>query len=346
MDGGCIRVAVTGSTMVWSDPGQGRVFAAPTSGFDAGPPPLAFGVTQESTESFVVRDGTLYATTSGGWVVAAPTDGSSARRVATADAIPSGIALTDTLAVWTDESSSGAVLSAPLGAGGQGATIIASGLDEPTSIVAGAAGIAWWNGAGQTVMALPSGATVPLTVASAQLSTDEIVPAGFGAIATDGARVYWASGSAGTFIAAAPLDGGPPVTLVAGLSSNPQALALDNASIYWTQADGTVARAPLAGLPDGGAPDSIATGQNQPTFLTSDGVHLYWLNRGDSNTNGELVRAPLDGGPPEVLAQGLYLPQTIAVDDTSVYFITHGPPAIPKGVADLTGGAVRKLTPK
>jgi hypothetical protein len=195
-------------------------------------------------------------------------------------------------------------------------------------------------------MALPAGASSLVTVAGGQLSTDDVVPSGFGALATDGASVIWASRSSGTSILAAPLDGGPAVTLVGGIASDPQALVLDGTSVYWTQYDGTVARAPLAGLPDGGAAETIATGQNFPTFLTSDGVHLYWLNHGDSNTNGELVRAPLDGGAPEVLAQGLYLPQTIAVDDTSVYFITHGPPAVSVGSANLTGGTVRKLTPK
>ena len=90
-------------------------------------------------------------------------------------------------------------------------------------------------------------------------------------------------------------------------------------------------KAPLSGVPDGGAPTPLASGQNTPYDIAVDGTSVYWTDPG----SGTVMKVPLGGGSPTTLASGLPGPGRIAVDGTSVYWTDGSPPSL-----------IMKLTPK
>jgi hypothetical protein len=130
-------------------------------------------------------------------------------------------------------------------------------------------------------------------------------------LAVDGTYVYYpdTNGGAGV-LRSAPLDGGPPTTLVSGLTfgaeeGNVVPLAVDSTSIYWSEGS--------CGSSDGGCAFSV-------------------------------MKAPLaGGGTPVVLATFDEGVQQIAVDATSVYAITCGASAAGESSSP---GYVAKITPK
>jgi hypothetical protein len=72
------------------------------------------------------------------------------------------------------------------------------------------------------------------------------------------------------------IDGGAPTTLASGLGLGPHGLAVDAASVYWTNVySGTVMKVGI----DGGAPITVATAQAQPLWIAVDGTSVYWTNR-------------------------------------------------------------------
>jgi hypothetical protein len=82
-----------------------------------------------------------------------------------------------------------------------------------------------------------------------------------------------------------------PVAGCAGL-----VLAAGGGSLFWTDAQhGTVMRAPASG----GAPVTLASGQDGPTELGLFGDSLYWLNRKASRA---LMKVAAAGGTPTVVA--------------------------------------------
>jgi len=69
----------------------------------------------------------------------------------------------------------------------------------------------------------------------------------------------------------------------------------------------------------------LASDQDRPIGIVSDGSHVYWTNAGDGSTaTGSLMRVPVGGGPVEELANGLINPSEVDVDDTNVYWVAYG----------------------
>jgi hypothetical protein len=79
--------------------------------------------------------------------------------------------------------------------------------------------------------------------------------------------------------------------------------------------------------------------------IAVDANNVYWTNQGvcpddGGPCSGAVMKVPVTGGTPVTLASGEYSPTSIAVDDTSVYWLNQ---AGPGGTAN---GAVKRLTPK
>ena len=129
------------------------------------------------------------------------------------------------------------------------------------------------------------------------------------------------------------VDGGSPTVL---LSSQPAyALAVDTKSLYWTDNTdaGTVSSLPL----DGGSVSVLATNQNQPFAIASNGSDLYWL------ALDQVMHLPLDGGTAVSIAQTT---QTIAnnltLDATYLYW-SSGSVSASIYRAPLNGGTVETI---
>src|SRR5207237_428964 len=96
----------------------------------------------------------------------------------------------------------------------------------------------------------------------------------------DAANVYWVDTNGGTAMKA-PRGGGTPITLATGLDQ-PQAIAVDGTSVYWTNLApstemGTVMKVAIGG----GTPVVLANGQHGPLGIAVDATSVYWTNSGD-----------------------------------------------------------------
>jgi hypothetical protein len=138
-------------------------------------------------------------------------------------------------------------------------------------------------------------------------------------VATDGRRVYFTATDG--LLHAVAVDGGTPIAIGTPDQAGSAGIALDTNRVYWTVDDpdgGTVQGAPLSTL----APAVIATKQNAPSFVASDGTRIYWVAATSSAPTSFSIVACTIASPcqPTVLASGYVNPQGLVVDDAAVYW--------------------------
>jgi hypothetical protein len=111
-------------------------------------------------------------------------------------------------------------------------------------------------------------AVMKVPLAGGPVTTIATSPAGFTADATN---LYWTG--AGN-VSSVPKAGGATLTLATGLHA-PGAIAVDAASAYWGDTDGTIKKVPLAG----GSVTTLAANQS-PGYGTNqiavDATSVYW----------------------------------------------------------------------
>ena len=142
---------------------------------------------------------------------------------------------------------------------------------------------------------------------------------------------------------ASPCGSQGQVQLATG-QNGPQALALDDAYVYWTNVGvrepptGTIMRVPKCG----GTPVTLATGQSPSWSIAVDDTSVYWgvVPAGDIG-NGVVVRMPKAGGTIVTLATNVYDPLYVAVDATNLYW--SSPVAETISSIPTAGGTVTTL---
>jgi hypothetical protein len=143
------------------------------------------------------------------------------------------------------------------------------------------------------------------------------------ALAVDGDYVYWQSTPQRHELMRAGLDGRDPTIIAEGIDAGADFLAIAGGSAFFN--DGGLMRVPL----DGTAVESIS---RSGFSFAVDTARVYWTEHGDSSSS--LMMRPIDGGVREVFDLPLGVePQTLAVDDSNVYFVDaiHDVYRLPKG---------------
>ncbi len=135
----------------------------------------------------------------------------------------------------------------------------------------------------------------------------------------DELHVYWTdAGQANAYdgsLARAPIGGGPPEELLAGLDQ-PQMIALLGDSVVWVEG------AALRAMPTaGGAAWTVASEQVNPwTLVAGTDDLLYWASKGEALATGSIQRIDLLGGAVEALVTGLDVPWDLALDDERIFW--------------------------
>jgi hypothetical protein len=268
----------------------------------------------------------VYWTNGDGTVRSTPLNGTGATTVIAQDLSPMGIAVDAQYAYLASQD--GRVVRAPLDGsaaldGGAALDVLASSQPVPYALAIDATNVYWSNiatGAGNgSIMACaktgcPSG---PTTLASGMH-----VQYPYG-IATTGGVVYWTSFNYGGELNTVPTTGGGMSTPGTNLGY-PYEVAISGTTVLTVLygQGGGVATLTTTG---GGTPYHVAGGQSFPTEGTTDGVSAYWTLTIPSAQNGAtLMKCSLTSGlPPQVLATGVQPAGSVAVDATSVYWLSN-----------------------
>lgn len=279
---------------------------------------------------------------------------------------PYAIAVDSSSVYWTNAGvslSDGSVMKVPVG-GGTPTTLVSS-VPNPRAIAVDATSVYYWfmrNPQGVTVSSVPLGGGTPTIVSSGQGLEPSIAVAGsylygvtwnnYGvvlkipiaggsatnialnqnqpdSVAVDATNVYWASYGASKVLKA-PIGGGT-VTTIAQTKTPPGLVTVDATNVYWADdpdnfgTGGILMAAPVGG----GTPTTLFAGKSlyRIQSIASDGTNVYWIDSLDT-----VNKLPIGGGTPTTLATGQTSSAAIAVDATSVYWVSNS--------------AIMKLTPK
>ena len=112
-------------------------------------------------------------------------------------------------------------------------------------------------------------------------------------LAIDATNAYWGMNG---YLAAVPKAGGQQVTLLPEYGTVGSDIAADGGMVYWLKsgtcgaescnADGAVMKMPVAG----GSQSIVASGLTQPAALLLDERYVYWIERGNSASDGAVRR--------------------------------------------------------
>jgi outer membrane protein assembly factor BamB len=258
------------------------------------------------------------------------------------------IALDDTSVYWADFN--GQQILRVAKAGGSPEVIASTPSLYPTAIALDTTGVSWafrdpFQGSPPGIMSATLDGGMPTSLATlSEIVTGRLVAAGgslywagpgvqsvpvvggpvtavvsdttVGAVATDGANLYW---SAAGGLYEMPLAGGAATNITP--SAQGMALAVDGTNVYYaantTLGSGVVGYVPLGG----GSPTVLADGRiGSMMAIAIDDANVYWIEGFGTIGRGAVAAVPKAGGQAMVLAAALQDPMALAVDTSGIYF--------------------------
>jgi hypothetical protein len=140
-------------------------------------------------------------------------------------------------------------------------------------------------------------------------------------LALDPTYVYWTEGGSSGAVRQVKRTGGAATTYDGALS-NPQIIKVSDPYIAWSASGATTGTGTVS-LQDVGSPSTPGSGLTAPFGVGIDSATLYWVS---SAGGGASVQSEyLAGGTLNDLgvATGGFLPQGLAVNATSIYFVAY-----------------------
>jgi hypothetical protein len=225
-----------------------------------------------------------------------------------------------------DGNASTRIVEAPL-SGGSSVTL-ATDASYATAIAASGGQVYWVDPNGPptadasandgVVLGVPTGGGVPATVASGQGYPD--------LVAADASGIYWVDANvceqspctaSAASVMVLPAGTTTPVVL-ASVTTSPSNLVLDASNVYWGTNDGRVVKLAKSTTP-GGTPTQLAYYETNVQNLVVGATDVFW-----TTGTGDIMRTPIAGGASTAVLVGQDTIRGLAVDATSLYFITYG----------------------
>lgn len=212
------------------------------------------------------------------------------------------------------QSAGGAVLSCAIGGCGCAPTVIASGVDDPTGVSVSGSGVFWTEYDVGQIVSCPITGCVQ---SPASLSSSQVGPT---AVLADASGIYWVDINGSLKRCGDAACAGGPTTLWAGQGTEAQteALASDDANLYWTNGNpaGTGSVFQCAKSNCAATAVALASGRSSPMGIASDGTDVYWS---ESGSIYKCAVGGCGGGPSVFAAAG---GPAVAVDANHVYATT------------------------
>lgn len=172
-------------------------------------------------------------------------------------------------------------------------------------------------------------------------------------VTIDDSFAYFGDDAGGLF--RVPKSGGT-VTKLAQLidETNVALIVIDGNTIYFAASDDAGLRGAIYSVPkSGGTPALVVSGVVTPYDMIFDATNLYWTSfgtptaEGDIQADGKVEKASKSGSGRVALVSNLSGPTTLAIDDTTIYFVESGigignPSSGVRAIAK-SGGSVRTL---
>ncbi|HEX4341145.1 MAG TPA: hypothetical protein VH062_34790 [Polyangiaceae bacterium] len=258
---------------------------------------------------------------------------------------PAGIIVAGGFVYWANEGTSldyadGAILRAPLGAGDAGAIqIIASNESRPNAIAVDGANV-YWVSEGTRAGAYLDGSVRKAPIEGLEGGVPTVLASGLldpTSLAVDATSVYFTTQGTRTAafsdgaVSKVPIGGGDVVPL-GPPQIGAQGLALYDGTLYFASSNDNAGKIVSIAV-DGSALTTLASGENLPEFVATDGKYVYW-----TTVSGSVKKVGVGGGAVTTLATDQMLPSGIAVDATSCFWTTSG--------TNGANGTVTAVTPK
>ncbi len=221
---------------------------------------------------------------------------------------PLGLVADASNVYWSDNRTSGAILSSTAAPGGDIETL-ATGQDFPLFLAADADSVYWGNRSALLLRATREGGVISMVAAAPGDG-----PAG--TLFLDGERVYFADTGGGRVFSVARDDSGDLIQLYE-MQGEPLGVGADAQFVYWTNRDSDEVR--RGRKVAGGQEELVASGQLGASFIAVGSREVYWTN----NEDGRVMRANKATRAAEVLVDGQDEPYGITLDGDALYWVNR-----------------------